>query len=155
MDQRQKALAVSVIWFGIAIAICVGSVRLSLGQLRVPGPGFFSFICGGVMAVLAVVVFIQTWKSREGSKVKKPFWANPPRGLKMTYVYFALILYAFAMEYIGFTVSTLLFLGFLLRGIDPQSWRVTFGWSILATACADFVFKYWLDVQLPGGPLGW
>ncbi len=153
MNTRQRDLWISLIWLAIAIAICVGSVRLSLGQVVAPGPGFFSFVCGGVMGILAIVVFVQTIRSPSGG-LAKPFCSNPQRFLKMIYAVIALVVYSIAMDYLGFTFSTLLFLGFFLRAIEPQKWYVVFAFSILPTICAYFVFKSWLDVQLPGGFFG-
>jgi putative tricarboxylic transport membrane protein len=153
MNTRQRDLWISLIWLGIAIAICIGSVRLSLGQVSVPGPGLFSFLCGGVMGILAIVVFVQTIRLPSGGLVKS-FCSNPQKFLKMIYAFIALVVYSIAMDYLGFTFSTLLFLGFFLRAIQPQKWLVVFVFSILPTICAYLVFKSWLDVQLPGGFFG-
>ena len=69
----------------------------------------------------------------------------------MACLVFALVLYAIGMNYIGFFFSTLLFLGFLLRSIDPQRWSVVLTVSVLATVISYGIFQYWLDVQLPTG----
>jgi putative tricarboxylic transport membrane protein len=153
MNKRERDRITALVWLVVAIAICFGSVRLSLGNFHHPGPGFFSFVSGAVLGILSLVVFFQSLRKQAGDK-RKAFWPNPGRGLKMTYVVIALILYAIGMNYLGFSLATLLFLGFLLRGIDPQRWRVVFAWSILGTIICWGIFKYWLDVQLPGGIVG-
>ena len=153
MNKREQDSISALVWLVMAIAICLGSVRLSLGKFHQPGPGFFAFISGAILGLLSLVVFLQSFKKQSWDE-RKVFWPNPRRGLKMTYVVIALILYAIGMNYLGFSFSTLLFLGFLLRGIDPQRWRVVFAWSILGTITCWGIFKYWLDVQLPGGIVG-
>jgi len=153
MNRRERDRISTLVWLIVAMAICFGSVKLSLGNLHRPGPGFFSFLSGAVLGILSILVFLQSFKEQSGD-IRKAFWPNPRRGLKMTYVVIALVLYAIGMNYLGFFLSTLLFLGFLLRGIDPQRWGVVFAWSILGTIISWGIFKYWLNVQLPGGIVG-
>jgi putative tricarboxylic transport membrane protein len=143
----------SLIWLGVAIFVCVGSVRISLGNLHNPGPGFFTFIAGAILGVLSFAVF---WQSVKGGKSEetKPLWPNPQRTLKMTWATIALILYTVGMNFIGFLFATILFLAFLLKGVDPQRWAIVGTVSILGAAVAFGVFQYWLNVQLPTGPFG-
>ena len=150
MTNREKDRASALFWILLAIGICFGSVRLDLGELHKPGPGFFSFLAGAILGILSLIVFAQSFKSIPGDE-KKPFWLNPQRRIKMAYLILALILYAIGMNYIGFFFSTLLFLGFLLGSIDPQRWPVILTVSILATGISYGIFQYWLDVQLPTG----
>jgi putative tricarboxylic transport membrane protein len=154
MKIRHRELLISMIWLAISIAICIGSVRLDLGRLSVPGPGFFSFLCGAVMGIMALVIFVQAIRS-QSDDLAKPIISNPRGFLKMTYGFIALVLYAVVMEYIGFALSTVLFMGFFLRVVVAQKWRVVFACSIIPTICAYLIFKSWLDVQLPGGFLGY
>ena len=153
MNRRERDRISTLVWLVVAIGICFGSVRLSLGNFHRPGPGFFSFLSGAVLGILSILVFLQSFKEQSGD-TKTAFWPNSRRGLKMAYVVIALVLYAIGMNYLGFSLSTLLFLGFLLRGIDPQRWRVVIAWSVLGTIVSYWTFKYWLDVQLPGGIIG-
>jgi putative tricarboxylic transport membrane protein len=150
MTNREKDRMSSFFWILVAIGICYGSVRLDLGELHKPGPGFFSFLAGAILGVLSLIVFLQSLKSAPGEE-RGPFWLNPQRRIKMVYLVLALILYAIGMNYIGFFFSTLLFLGFLLRSIDPQRWSVVIAVSILSTIISYAIFQYWLDVQLPTG----
>ena len=72
----------------------------------------------------------------------------------MTWIVTALILYVIGMNYVGFFFSTLLFLGFLLRGIGRQKWATVIYVTTLAAVVSYLIFQYWLDVQLPRGFLG-
>lgn len=153
MNKRERDRMSTLFCLVAAIGICFGSIRLSLGSFRQPGPGFFSFLAGAILGILSFLVFLQSFKGLSGNE-RKAFWPNPKRTVKMIYVFIALILYAIGMEYLGFFFSTLLFLGFLLRGIDPQRWLVVLAVSIFSTILSYGIFQYWLDVQLPVGFLG-
>lgn len=155
MNKRERDRMSSLFWMLVALGICFGSVRLSLGDLHKPGPGFFSFLAGSILCILSFFVFLQSFKDKGLSgEEKEDFFSNPRRKLKMAYVVIALILCVIGMNYVGFFFATLLFLGFLLRGIDPQRWLVVFLVTILGAITSYAVFQYWLDVQLPRGIFG-
>jgi len=153
MKKREKDRISALLLVVVGIAICFGSLRLSLGGFHKPGPGFFPFLVGSILGVLSFLIFLQSFKGLAGDD-RKAFWPNPPRSLKMSYILIALILYAIGMNYLGFFLSTLLFLGFLLRAIEPQRWPAVLTGSILGTALFYGIFKYWLEVPFPTGILG-
>lgn len=155
MDKRERDRMSSLFWMLVAIGICFGSVRLSVGDFQKPGPGFFSFLAGAVLGILSLLVLLQSVKGKGLSEEgKEPFFLNPQKTLKMGYVIIALVLYTIGMDYFGFFFSTLVFLGFLLKAIEPQRWPVVFSVSVLGAVTSSAVFQYWLDVPLPGGIFG-
>ncbi len=153
MNKSERDRWSALFWLVVAIGISFGSVRLSLGEFRKPGPGLFSFLAGSILGLLAFIVFLKSFKESTGDK-KESFRQNPKRTLKMIYVIIALIGYAVGMNYLGFFLSTLCFLGFLLRAIDPQRWFVVIPVSMFSTAISYGIFQYWLDVPFPKGILG-
>jgi hypothetical protein len=68
-------------------------------------------------------------------------------------VVLALLAYALAMEHLGFLLGTAIFLGFLLRLVEPQRWAVVIGGSLLASAASYGLFEVWLQSELPKGLL--
>jgi hypothetical protein len=159
VSRRVHDRIISLAWLATGLAICVSSIRISLGRLPEPGPGFFSFLSGAILSVLSFALFWGTLNSRSGkdetSTLSAPLWPDRRRARKMMYVLIALVLYTVGMDYIGFAGSTLLFLGFVLRIVDPQPWRTVVTCSILGSAGSWFIFKYWLDIRLPGGFIGY
>jgi putative tricarboxylic transport membrane protein len=139
-------------WAGVAMLICWGSFRLSLGDLRHPGPGFFSFLAGAILGIFSIILFWQS--NRKGLQEERKTFGPRQGTRQMIGMVIALILYVLGMKYAGFFFSTLLFLGFLLRGIGRQKWPATLSVTILAAVISHFIFQYWLDVQLPRGFLG-
>jgi len=70
----------------------------------------------------------------------------------MILTFIALLAYAVGMEYLGFLISTFLFIAFLLKFIEPQRWTVVLFGSILASGVSYCIFELILQVQLPKGP---
>jgi hypothetical protein len=50
-------------------------------------------------------------------------------------------------------LSTFLFLGFLLRVVEPQRWPMVIGGSALVSFVSYGVFALWLKAELPKGLL--
>ena len=142
----------SLLWLGVAVLICIGSLQLSLGSVNNPGPGFFPFGAGLILGILSAVVFIQT--RRAASPVKEgqsSVSTSPASARKIFLATVALLAYAVGMEYLGFLISTFVFLAFLLRMIEPQRWSVVLLESFLASGICYFIFQVWLRVELPRG----
>lgn len=142
----------SLFWVGVGVLICILSIRLSLGTLRSPGPGFLPFISGALLGGLALVVHLQVRRKNSSLQETKPIWRDPRRGLRMILTFIVLLAYAVGMEYLGFLISTFLFIAFLLKFIEPQRWTVVLFGSILASGVSYCIFELILQVQLPKGP---
>ncbi len=145
----------SLAWFGIGILICIGSLMLSLGEFRKPGPGFLSFFAGLAISGLALAVHLQSRKTRPGAgkEKPKPIWSDRQKGVKMVLTVAALLAYALAMNYLGFLISTFLFLAFLFKAIAPQRWSAAILGSLVASAAFYGIFEFGLQCQLPKGIL--
>jgi len=142
----------SLVWLGLAIIICIGSLRLSLGSFQNPGPGFFPFIAGSVLGVLAVVVYFQARRTASSAKeTKGSLWTNPGGVKKVVLTTIALLVYAVSMNYLGFLISTFIFFIFLMRTIEPQRWGLVILESLLASGISYVIFEIWLQAQLPRG----
>jgi putative tricarboxylic transport membrane protein len=143
----------ALVFLGISLAICLGSIKLSLGSFHKPGSGFFPLLTGAFLGICSMMVLLKSYKKSDVSEKRGSFLDK--RGLlKICYVILALFLYTIGMNYLGFVLSTMLFLGFLLRCIDPKPWSMVISISIVATAASYWLFKIWLDVQFPTGIIG-
>jgi putative tricarboxylic transport membrane protein len=137
----------------VAIFICMGSIKLSVGTIHNPGPGFFPLMAGAVLGVYSLILFLQSFRKIERD-TRNPFWANVQGGFKMFWVLLTLLVYVIGMDYLGFFCSTILFLGFLLRIMGRQKWLLTIILSLLGALISYGIFQRWLDVQLPQGVFG-
>jgi len=140
-----------VAWVFLGVLICLGSVKLSLGNFRNPGPGFLPFITGAILTGLALVVFLQSRRTGQGNKERKPFLADKTKGLKAVLTLIGLLAYAVGMEYLGFLLSTTFFLAFLLGVVEPQKWYIVVLGSILSSVASYTLFEILLKSPLPKG----
>ena len=140
----------SLVWLIFGIAVVYGSYKLGPGTLRHPGPGFLTFWSGFIFCFLSVLVFLRAGivSGKEETKTVKQLW----EGLnwsKAGIVALAILLYALTFTYLGFLISTILLLLFLLRALEPGNWKTAIVGATLASFVSFIVFDLWLLVQLP------
>lgn len=141
-------------WLLIGVIVVVSSIRLDLGSLAAPDTGFMPFLSGLAMCLFAAIGLIHgTLQNRRGIRWK-PIIGPHLRWEKSLAVLAALLAYVFLFTRLGFVLSTLFFLGFLLRAVKPQKWFVVILGSVLITTCAYLIFHVWIKSQLPKGPWG-
>ena len=139
----------SLFWLTGGILICVASVRLSLGTLHNPGPGFLPFCTGAFLGILAFILHFQSRRTSPANGTV--LWTDRSKAMKVFLTIFALLAFAVVMEYLGFLLSTILFLGFLLRMVAPQRWSIVIGASLLVSIFSYSIFELWLKADLPKG----
>jgi len=138
-------------WLGAGILICIGSLNLSVGSFRSPGPGLLPFICGAILGGLSLIVYLQARWSRPSKELERPFWKNKNRVLKVFLTFIALLAYAIGLEYLGFLINTTILIAFLLGAIEPQRWYVVIFGSLLTSSAAYTIFELLLNLPMPKG----
>ena len=101
-----------------------------------------------------VVLITALAAKKENGPVKENFLPERDSLKKLLLALVALFTYVLVLKYLGFVLTTFLFMVFLLRFIEPQRWIVVFTAAILTSGIAYLIFNLWLKVQLPRGILG-
>lgn len=149
---RRYDLASSLFFTVCGLLIAAGSLSMPIGRLGEPGPGFLPLSIGFLMCVLSIALFIRSLKP--GTLGEKAFWQDRKQWPKVIATILALILYAFALRPLGFSLVTFFLLVFLFKGIGGLNWGTSIAGPVLTTSFFYLLFKVWLEVQLPVGPLG-
>ena len=143
----------SVLWLILGLGIIIASIPYGLGTLASPGTGFLPFLAGLAISLFSSIGIVHaTLKQRQGAR-----WKPTMKGLmwkKSLIVTTALLAYVFLLKPLGFSLCTALFVGFLLRTVQPQRWPVVIAGAIGAAIASFGIFEIWLQAQLPKGPWG-
>ena len=144
----------ALFFFALAIFICQQSMGIGVGTLHRPGPGLMSFGAGVGIGLLALAFLIQTFFSKKG-----PAGSDQDKGsggkVKTVSICISLFIYTTAVNWLGFVLSTLLFVLFLFRTVESESWWRSVMKAVLVTIGNYLVFVVWLGVKLPRGFLPW
>ena len=135
----------------------IGAWQQGLVKKGVPGPGFLPFICGIALIGISLMVLIVALgkdknKNREEAGLEK-FFPEKESGRRVAFALTAPILYAIFLPYLGFLLTTFVFMLFMLRLMEPQKWYKVFLVSFFTALLAYLLFGA-LEVQLPRGILG-
>jgi putative tricarboxylic transport membrane protein len=156
-DVRKDTQFYSGLLLGLlCLAACILSVRIGFGTLRDPGGGLLPFGTAALLGLLSLGLALKSlFNGSRGSEVSPEQKDSEPVNLRpVVSVMGSLVAYGLVFEIIGFTMSTLLWMAFLLRVVGRQRWRWTLLISILLTVISYFVFVVWLKSEFPTGFLG-
>ena len=149
---KSRDIISSLVWMGVGITFCIGSLQYEFSRMGTIGGGFFPFLAGSVLVVLSIILLISALSvKKEAEIVRENFLPYPDSLRKLLLGFSALFAYVLILQFLGFFLTTFLFMAFLLRFIEPQRWRVVFPAAFLTSTGAHIVFHLWLKVQLPTG----
>ena len=143
----------SIILGLLGAVICYASLGLGLGTWMAPGPGFMAFGAGLLLMVLSAFIGVLSILGRKGSPPEK-FWPRADGPKIVLPVFLSLLAYNLLWTRLGFTLTTVLFMGFLLRAVGKRRWWVVLTGSGFTSLAAYFLFQRFLKSQLPAGILG-
>jgi hypothetical protein len=147
-DQVSTAL-----WVIVGLAIALVSTTYGLGAAESPGTGFMPFLAGLAIFFFASIGAIHGFVKRRAGSPWKPILQGVD-WKKSFVVLAALIAYALLLKPLGFSLSTALFIAFLMRAVQPQKWPVVAAGAVGTALGAYAIFELWLKAQLPRGPWG-
>jgi putative tricarboxylic transport membrane protein len=142
-------------WTLLAISVLFSyeSFQLSLSDTLGPGPGFFPFWLGVLGAVLAVALLVQLHLNHvDLGAATLEFDRAGVRSVIQ--VVAALAVASALLEIVGFRVSMLLLLGYLLFILGVRSWLAIAVFATVGSFGVFHVFFNLLRVPLPMGILG-
>ncbi len=152
MITKRYDLISGLFWLLCSALIIIGSLHLPVGTVANPGPGFVPLLVGILLSIISLAILIFSFL--RGSLEGKVFWPDKKQWPKVVITLLMMLIYAIAFPYLGFFFSTLLLMFFLFKSIGSMSWKASLAGAILTSSCFYLVFKVWLKVQFPGGPLG-
>jgi putative tricarboxylic transport membrane protein len=117
-----------------------------------PGPGFFSFWLGILLMVLSLIQIVGTFR-RPVEPLPDGFVPDRNGVKRMLYILAALVACQFLMDWLGFSLTMLVFCVFLFRMLGRQAWWVTMLLAVVGSFGMSYVFGL-LQVMLPTGILG-
>jgi putative tricarboxylic transport membrane protein len=143
----------SELWGGV-VGLVLGmfviwsSFKLKIGTIHDPGSGYVLFYTGILMCLFAasiVIAAVTAGGPAFGSRWEGARWTKPAALIA------CLVVYCFALEPLGFLLSSIPLMLLLLRAIDPVRWPLAIPLAVLAPLGVWWVLKRLLLIQLPTG----
>jgi putative tricarboxylic transport membrane protein len=141
----------SLFWIGIALAICIESLRLGPGSLSNPGAGLVPLGCGLILGIFGAIVFVLSFKKvREAGE---PLWKFGTRWGKMIAIAVSITAYTFLIDILGFHMVTFFWMIYVCWGIGEVRWKSAILVSIITTFSSYLLFEHYLHINFPRGLL--
>ena len=143
----------ALFFMGVGIFFSLYGRTVEIGDWSEPGPGFMPFWSGIVLAVMAFFLLLGSFKRREWP-IMPPFFPLADSWKRIVMAFLAMVAYLLLFKIIGFTLTTFVFIVFLLKTIFPQNWKRTLITAFATAILARLLFVNFLETQLPRGILG-
>lgn len=153
---KKRARLDGLVWLILGIFMCIGAIKLKLGDFHTPGPGFLPFLSGALLGIFGLILTFSTFFVRIGNgeeakdEEASVIWnwkklINPFLTLLILFVYLLLL------EPLGFILTTFICLLFLFKLSEPKRWLTPFILSVSTSIVSYLLFSVWLQCQFPRG----
>jgi putative tricarboxylic transport membrane protein len=133
---------------GIGFAVCILARSLPAQTGFGLGPAFLPFWTGIVLAVCGLWLCARPTPDPEVSWPASRGFARAASG------FIILLLYALALQPLGYLISTAVFLVIAILLLEPVRPTRALVVGIASAAILFLIFRVWLRIPLPGGVLG-
>ena len=125
---------------------------MGFGGWGKPGSGFFTLLSGLGLGVLAIIMLFKSRLVKATDETTSGKKTIPWKPFLITFG--CLTGYTLFINTLGFTPTTFLFIGILVRTVGKRTWAIS-GLLALGIALGAFLlFGFLLQTQLPEGPFG-
>jgi len=131
-----------------ALLVLWESRRLPLGTMRHPGPSFVPVLLAALLLVFAVVIAAVGGRAE---RFRSLSWTELPHGAA---ILAACAFSALALERLGYRITVLLVVFFLLKVVEKKNWLATTAVALALSFGSFYLFYTLLRVPLPLGPWG-
>lgn len=148
--QRFQHVA-AVCFIALSGYVIVASINMEYYTKLGPGPGFFPFWLGLLMAGLSIAWLIQL--ARQSGKSKDDKFLPEKNGIFQILSILLALSATAAMDVIGFQLTMFLFMIFLLKILGRTSLWTALIIALVSSVGVFHLFGRYLDVQLPASSL--
>jgi len=155
LRRQEPILAAYCFLLALAVGVCIESYRLGLGSPHSPGPGFAYFWTSTLLGILSARLLVKSLLQTR-TAIDVELWNRQNLG-RVAWTVVALLIYAFALERVGYLLVTFAFLTFLFGMLweAPRRWAPILALAVLTAIVSFVVFDRWFALQLPKGLFRW
>jgi putative tricarboxylic transport membrane protein len=150
---RRTQTCAAAFLFVVGLVATIEARKLSIGEFGRPGAGFFPFYLAIAFSLMSLAL---VWQSLTPGTSERLAPQSAPKAfhpVKAVTTLLALIVYVFALDWLGYIVATFVLMLFLFKAVDPLTWPAAIGGSLATSLLSYVIFKVWLQVSLPAGLL--
>lgn len=150
-SNRAVEIGVAAVILVFGLVVMVDSYRLGAtwGEDG-PLPGYFPFYVGLLICISSTMVLLRGIRNRA---LAEESFVSRGELKKILVVLVPSIIYVGIIAYLGFYVSSVLFIAYFMRSLGKYSWLMVVSVSVGVIVAFFLTFEIWFSVPLPKGPL--
>jgi putative tricarboxylic transport membrane protein len=129
----------------VGIWVMAMAVRLNIGGLLEPGPGFFPFLGGFSLTAISLILLLGVLRGRITGSESFRNWRRP------AIMYAGCVGYVIIIGTLGFVIATTILSFIVLRMLGGKRWWADILIGFAFSFGSYFLFARLLDVPLPQG----
>ena len=131
-----------------ALLVILESRHLPLGTFRQPGPAYVPVLLASLLLLFGILIIASAGCAPSLSSVRWTEWRHALAILA------ACVFAVFAVERLGYRLTVLLMLAFLVKVVEKRGWALSLVFASSLAFGSYFLFYTLLRVPLPQGQLG-
>lgn len=150
MDMKKINYLCGVLGLIFTAYIFISSAAFPTDKVMKIGPDFFPRLMATGMGIASVALIISTY-IHGTIMVAEAISFKDPGIRRAIIVFISAIIYVLLMQALGFILSTIIFMMFMMHKLQLTSYGKMFMVSVLTAALVQLAFQGLLDIQLPMG----
>ncbi len=144
----------SLFWFVLGAAAVYGSLDLGLGEMGQPGSGFLTFVAGLFVSLMAVIVFIQSYRGDPAAQRRVSSLWQGVKWQRAILITLLIAIFIAVFETLGFFICSFALLFVIMKYLEGLNWKTSILVPALTIAGTYLLFKTVLKISLPAGIFG-
>lgn len=144
----------SVFWFICGVIAAHGGYQLGLGTKGEPGSGFLTFCAGIFIALMAAILFWQSWRKCPENQARLADLWRGTLWYRAVAIVVLTAIFIMAFEYLGFLICGFVLLVVIFRGLERLPWKISLIAPAITVGATYILFSYLLKTSLPAGVFG-
>ena len=132
----------------LSLVVIWQSRLLPLGTFRQPGPAYIPVLLASLLFIFGVILVATGSRAPALSTIHWSEWRHALA------IFLGCIVAVLSIERLGYRLTVLLVLGFLLKLVERRGWALSAILSLVLAFGSFYLFHTLLRVPLPIGPMG-
>ena len=144
----------ALISLGLSFWLIIESFKFDYMTTYTPGPGFHPFWLGVCLGLLSLFLIFDTFRRKDRKGDQKKRLPGKKSLLRVALILLFTAGFALSMTTLGFVLTVTVFVFGILFLLERYTLFKSILYGVIMSGAVFLIFRYWLDVDLPKGWLG-
>jgi putative tricarboxylic transport membrane protein len=143
-----------VIGLGLSLWFYLESRKFDYSTEFTPGPGFFPFWVGVILAILSCWLLLGTFRRKPSEEDAVKILPGKHALSRVTFIFLMLLGVTVLMPVLGFPITVCLFVTTILFSLERYGILKSLGYGIAYATVTWVIFEHFMEMGFPKGFLG-